>query len=82
MAKVSYPGRSTETTDFAILANVDPILIVTTPSGMEIFEGQGHRSLCRTLGGLRVEWRIQSPSGRGDILSETPSILALFEQPK
>ena len=28
--------------DFAILAFVDPIGIVTTPSGMEIIESQGH----------------------------------------
>ena len=40
IAKVSYPGRSTEKTNFAILAIVDPIWIVTTPSGMEIFESQ------------------------------------------
>ena len=31
--------------DFAILAIVDPIWIVTTPIGMEIFESQGHGSL-------------------------------------
>ena len=31
--------------NFAILAFVDPIVIVTTPSGIEIFEGQGH-GLC------------------------------------
>ena len=31
--------------NFAILAFVDPIGIVTTPSGMEIFESQGHGSL-------------------------------------
>ena len=30
---------------FTILAFVDPIGIVTTPSGMEIFESQGHGSL-------------------------------------
>ena len=29
---------------FAILAFMDPIGIVTTPRGMEIFEGQGHGS--------------------------------------
>ena len=58
IAKVSYPGRSTEMTDFAILANVDPIWIVTTPSGMEIFESQMHGSLCWTPGGSRMEWQI------------------------
>ena len=31
--------------NFAILAFVDPFGIVTAPSGMEIFEGQGHGSL-------------------------------------
>ena len=36
---------------FAILAFVDPIGIVTTPSGMEILESQGRGSLCWTLGG-------------------------------
>ena len=30
--------------DFAILAIVDPIWIVTMPSGMEIFQNQGHGS--------------------------------------
>ena len=80
IAKVSYPGRLTETTNFAILAVVDPIWLVTTPGGMEIFENQGHGSLRPTE--LRVEWRIRSPSGRGDILLGTPSILAHFEQPK
>ena len=32
--------------NFAIFAFVDPIGIVTTPSSMEIFESQGHGSLC------------------------------------
>ena len=31
--------------NFAILAFVDPIGIITTPSGMEVFESQGHGSL-------------------------------------
>ena len=35
--------------NFAILAFVDPIGIVTTPSVMEIFESQGHGSLCWLL---------------------------------
>ena len=41
--------------NFAILAFVDPIGIVTTPSGMEIFETQVHGSLSWTPGGLRME---------------------------
>ena len=68
--------------NFTILAFVDPIGIVTTPSGMEIFESQRHGSLCWTPGGLRMEWRIRSPSRRGDILLGAPRILAHFEQPK
>ena len=54
--------------NFAILAFVDPIGIVTTPSGTEIFESQEHGSLRWTPGGSRMEWRIRSPSRRGDIL--------------
>ena len=72
IAKVSYPGRSTETTDFAILAVVDPIWMVTRPSGMEIFGSQGHVSLRWTPSGSPIEWRI----------SAVPRILAHFEQPK
>ena len=68
--------------NFTILAFVDPIGIVSTPSGMEIFENQGHGSLCWTPGGWRMEWRIQSPSRRGVILLGAPQILAHFEQPK
>ena len=45
IAKVSYPGRSPETANFAILAIVDPIWIVTTPRGMKIFASQVHGSL-------------------------------------
>ena len=66
----------------AILAFVNPIGIVTNPSGMEIFESQGHGSLCSTPGESRMEWRIRSPSRRGDILLGAPQILAHFEQPK
>ena len=44
--------------NFAILAFVDPIGIVTRPSGMEIFEGQGNGTLCWTPAGLRMEWQI------------------------
>ena len=54
--------------NFAIFAFVDPIGIVTTPSGMEIFESQGHGSFSWTPGGSRMECRIRSPSRRGDIL--------------
>ena len=54
----------------------------TTPSGMEIFESQEHGSLLWTPGGSRMEWRIRSPSWRGDILLGAPRILAHFEQPK
>ena len=41
--------------NFAIFAFVDPIGIVTTPSGMEIFESQGHGSLRWSPGGSRME---------------------------
>ena len=68
--------------NFAIFAFVDPIGIVTTPSGMEIFESQVHGSLCWTPGGSRMEWRIRSPSRRGDILLGAHRILAHFRQPK
>ena len=44
--------------NFTILAFVDPIGIVTTPSGMQIFEGQGHGTLSWTPGGSRMEWQI------------------------
>ena len=58
--------------NFAILAFVDPIGIVTTPSGMKIFVSEGHRSLSWTPGGSRMEWQIGSPSRRGDILLGAP----------
>ena len=41
--------------NFAIFAFVDPIGIVTTPSGMEIFESHGHGSLCWAPDGSRME---------------------------
>ena len=47
--------------DFAILAIVDPIGIVTTPSGMEIFGSQGHGSPRWTPGEWHMEWRIRTP---------------------
>ena len=68
--------------NFAILAFVDPIGIVTTPSGMEIFEGQVHGSLRWTPGGLRMEWRIQSPSRRGDMLLGAPPNFRSFRAAK
>ena len=68
--------------DFAILAIVARIWIVTTPSDMEVYESQGHGSLCWTPGGSHMEWRIGSPSRRGDIPLGVPRILAHFEHPK
>ena len=68
--------------NFAILTFVDPIGIVTTPSGMDIFESQGHGSLYWTPGGSHMVWRIRSPSRRGDILLGAHRILAHFKQPK
>ena len=64
--------------NFAILAFVDPIGIVTTPTGMEIFESQVHGSLCWTPGGSRMEWQIRSPSRRGDILLGAPQNFGSF----
>ena len=58
--------------NFDILAFVDPIGIVTTPSGIEIYESQEHDSLCWTLGRSPMEWQIQSPSRLGDILLGAP----------
>ena len=58
--------------NFAILAFVDPIEIVTTPSGMEISESQVHGSRRWTPGGSRMEWRIPSPAWRYTIGS-TPN---------
>ena len=68
--------------NFAILAYVDPIGIVTIPSGMEIFESQGHGSPRWTPGELRMEWRIGSPSRRGDILFGAPPNFGLFRAAK
>ena len=68
--------------NFAILAFVDPIGIVTTPSGMKIFESQGHGSLCWIPGRLRMEWRIRSPSRRGDILLGAPQNFGSFRAAK
>ena len=66
----------------AILAFVDPIGIVTTPSGMEISESQGHGSLSSTLGESRLEWLIRSPSRRGDILLGVPPNFGSFRAAK
>ena len=68
--------------NFAILAFVDPVGIVTTPSGMEIFESQVHGSLRWTPGGLRMEWRIRSPTRRGDILLGAPPNSGSFRAAK
>ena len=68
--------------NFAILAFVDPIGIVTTPGGMEISESQMHGSLCLTPGGSRMEWRIGSPSWRGDILLGAPPNFGSFRAAK
>ena len=68
--------------NFAILAFVDPIGIVTTPSGMDIFESQGHGSLGSTPGGSRKEWRIRSPSRCGDILLGVPPNFGSFRAAK
>ena len=68
--------------NFAILAFVDPIGIVTEPSGMQIFEDQGHGSLCWTPSELRMEWRIRSPSRRGDILLGAPPNFGSFRAAK
>ena len=78
IAKVCYPGRSPEAANFAILAVVDPVWTVTTPSGMEIYDSQGHGSLHWNPGGSHVERQIRSPSRRGDIPLGIPSILAHF----
>ena len=68
--------------NFAILAFVDPIGIVTTPSGMEIFESQGYGSLRWTPDGSRMELRIRSPSRRGDILLGAPPNFGSFRTAK
>ena len=68
--------------NFAILAFVDPIGIVITPSRMEIFESQGHGSLRWTPGASRMEWQIQSPSWRGDILLGAPPNFGSFRAAK
>ena len=68
--------------NFAILAFVDPIGIVTTPNGIEIFESQGHGSLRFTPGGSRMEWQILSPSRRGDILLGAPPNFCSFRAAK
>ena len=68
--------------NFAILAFVDPIGIVTTPSGMKIFESQVPGSLSLTPGGSRMEWQIQFPSRRGDILLGAPPNFGSFRAAK
>ena len=68
--------------NFAILALVDPIGIVTTPSGKKIFESQVHGSLRWTPGGSRMKWRIRSPSRRGDVLLGAPLNFGSFRAAK
>ena len=68
--------------NFAILALVDPIGIVTTPSGIVIFESQGMGPSV----GLSVDgvWNGGSDLQAGVEIYywEHPQILAHFEQPK
>ena len=68
--------------NFAILAFVDPIGIVTTPGDMEISESQGHGSLCWAPGGWRIEWQIRSLSRGGDILLGAPPNFGSFRAAK
>ena len=68
--------------NFAILAFVDPVWVPTTPKTKEIFESQVPVGLCWTPNGWNMEWRIRSPSRRGDMPLGIPLILAHFEQPK
>ena len=68
--------------DFAILAFLDPIGMVITPSGMEIFESQA----IGVSVGLPVDgvWNGGSDLQAGVEIYywEQPRILAPFEQPK
>ena len=68
--------------NFAILAFVDQTGIVTTPSGMKIFENQWHGSLGWTPGGSRMAWQIRSPSQPGDILLGAPPNFGSFRAAK
>ena len=68
--------------NFAILAFVNPMGIVTTPRGMEIFGSQVHGSPRLTPGGSRMEWQIRSPSWRGDILLGAPPNFGSFRAVK
>ena len=74
--------------NFAILAFVDPIGIVTTPSGMQIFESQGHGSLRWTPvdrvwdGGSNLQAGVEIYIYIYIYYWEHPRILAYFEQPK
>ena len=58
MAKVSYPGRSPETADFAILAFVDPVWIITTSRHMKILGDQVRVSLSCTSSDSHMERQI------------------------
>ena len=68
--------------NFAILAFVDPIGIVTPPTGMEIFESQGHGSLSWNPGGSRIDGGSDLQAGVEIYYWEYHRILAHFEQPK
>ena len=68
--------------NFAIFAFVDPVGIVTTPSGMKILQSQVHGSLGWTPGGLRMEWQIRSPGWRGHILLGAPPNFGSFRAAK
>ena len=68
--------------NFSILAFVDPFEIVTTPTAMEISGSQVYGSLFWSHGGLRMEWRIRSPSRRGDIPLEAPPNFGSFRAAK
>ena len=68
--------------NFAILAFVDPIGIVTTPSGVEICESQGHGSLDWTPGGIAYDMAdpISKPAWRYTIGSTPKFWLILTGQ--
>ena len=68
--------------NFAILAFVDPIVVVTTPSGMEIIESEGHGRLTWTPGGSPREWLIRSLDRHGDILLGAPPNVGSFRAAK
>ena len=68
--------------NFAILAFVDPIGIVTRPSGMVIFGSQEHGSPSKPLVDRVWNDRSDLQAGVEIYYWEHPRILAHFEQPK